>query len=293
MSLITSDRNLDRLRDQCWDLEITNQELVAQITELQQKLTRKTVDHNRVSDKLNDLAEESEVLKSRHEQQSEIVKTLQRKMIQNTQSPKTDPSMKTDNQLSGSSLLPIPSKLEFARSMSIPSIQTSVVDSDAEETVKPGKQAEKEIVSRAELELEPPIAKLEQETGALKDSLSHAHRTIAQLRAWLHMERTEKTETKRLLCESQETIERLRQKKNVWTDEEASSPSCTPKVKMVPSKRRGAARYARGIMSGSEIEQECDIEYSRCNEDENTPTMLEETGKRVHGFCVLRTFALY
>ncbi|KAG2175623.1 hypothetical protein INT43_001270 [Umbelopsis isabellina] len=277
--LKAKDDSEDRLRDQCWDLEVTNQELVTQITELQQKLTRKTVDHNRVSNKLNDLAEESEVLKTRHEQQSEIVKTLQRKMNQNTQPSKPDSSAEIVDYLSGSSLLPIPSKLGFARSMSIPSIQTSVVDSDAEESVKPDKEADTRTVPKVEAEMEPPINKLEQEIGALRNSLSHAHRTIAQLRAWLHMERTEKTETKRLLCESQETIERLRQKKNVWTDEETTSPSCTPKVRMVPSKRRGAARYARGIISGSEIEQECDIEFSQCNEDDITPTLSEDIDK--------------
>jgi HPt (histidine-containing phosphotransfer) domain-containing protein len=254
-------------------LEVINQELVAQVTELQQKLARKTVDHNRVFNKLNDLAEESEVLKTRHEQQSEIVKSLQKKMNHTTLSAKQDRSIHTVSYSSGPSILPVPTKLESARSISIPSIQTSVVDSDTEDTVKPNKEPQPEP------DAEPPTAKLDQELGALRNSLSHAHRTIAQLRAWLHMEKTEKTETKRLLCESQETIERLRQKKNVWTDEEPSSPSCTPKVKMVPSKRRGAARYARGLINGTEVDQECEIEISQCDEDDISPRLSEETGK--------------
>lgn len=252
---------IERLKDQCWDLEVTNQGLIAQITELQHKLARKTIDYNRVASKLGALTEESDMLRNTNEQQSQVVKRLQ-KEVNNPSPSKRTRKKKCD--ISGysprSSLLSIPAKLESTRSMSIASIATSVADSDASDTPKQNLGSTISPSSSVETTKDT-------EAEALKYSLSHAHRTIAQLRAWLHMERTEKIETKRLLSESQETIEKLRRKKNVWNDEEPSTQLSAPNIRMVPSNRRGAARYARGLIDSCEVDLECDIQPGQVEED--------------------------
>jgi hypothetical protein len=263
------------LKDQCWDLEVKNQGLIAQVTELQHKLARKTIDYNRVSSKLGALTEESDMLRNTNEQQSQVVKTLQKEVNNRSPSKRT---RKRQRDLSGysprSSLLSIPAKLESTRSMSIASITTSVADSETSDTPKQNLRSTVSPSSSA-------ATTKDTEAEALKYSLSHAHRTIAQLRAWLHMERTEKIETKRLLSESQETIEKLRLKKNVWNDEVPSTQLSTPNVRMVPSKRRGAARYARGLINSSEVDLECDIQPCQVEEDfQPLVDALEEIGKR-------------
>ncbi|KAG2184104.1 hypothetical protein INT44_009119 [Umbelopsis vinacea] len=257
----------ERLKDQCWDLEVSKQELIAQVTELQQKLARKTVDHTRVANRLNALTEESEALRNKNEQQSEAMKSMQKKINDSPPSRQNrSPLRDSHGHHSRSSLLPVPAKLDSIKSASITSITTSVAESEASDTPKQSKSS-------------PTAQTISTATGktvevdALKHSLAHSHRTIAQLRAMLHMERTEKNETKKLLSESQETIEKMRRNRNAWTDEEQSVQLNTPKIKMVPSKRRGAARYASGLIRGSEVDHHCELEPVHA--EENIRTMDE------------------
>jgi predicted nucleic acid-binding Zn-ribbon protein len=277
---------IERLKDQCWDLEVSKQELIAQVTELQQKLARKTVDHTRAANKLNALTEESEALRNKNEQQSEAMKSMQKKMndLPSPRQPRS-PLRDSHGHHSRSSLLPIPAKLDSTRSASITSITTSVADSEASDTPKQTKSS-------------PTAQTMSATTGktvevdALKHSLAHSHRTIAQLRAMLHMERTEKNETKKLLSESQETIEKMRRNRNAWNDEEPTVRLNTPKIKMVPSKRRGAARRASGLIRGSEADHHCQLETSQV--EENVQAMDEscdEMGKTA--YTILRHVASF
>lgn len=59
------------------------------------------------------------------------------------------------------------------------------------------------------------------EVETLKSSLAHAHRMVSNLRSNLHKEKTEKFELKKLLAESQETIEQLQNE--MWVDQQSSS----------------------------------------------------------------------
>ncbi|CEG78000.1 Putative Anucleate primary sterigmata protein A [Rhizopus microsporus] len=56
------------------------------------------------------------------------------------------------------------------------------------------------------------------EVETLKTSLAHAHRMVSNLRSNLHKEKTEKFELKKLLAESQETIEQLQNDPRLWVD---------------------------------------------------------------------------
>jgi Meiotic cell cortex C-terminal pleckstrin homology len=267
---------------------VSKQELIAQVTELQQKLARKTVDHTRVANRLNVLTEESEALRNKNEQQSEAMKSMQKKMNDSPSSRQNrSPLRDSHGHHSRSSLLPVPAKLDSTRSASITSITTSVAESEASDTPKQTKSS-------------PTAQTISATTGktvevdALKHSLAHSHRTIAQLRAMLHMERTEKNETKKLLSESQETIEKMRRNRHAWNDEEPSVQLNTPKIKMVPSKRRGAARYASGLIRGSEVDHHCELEPSHAEENiQNMDESCDEIGKSSHKFLRLVASSFY
>jgi hypothetical protein len=56
------------------------------------------------------------------------------------------------------------------------------------------------------------------EVETLKTSLGHAHRMVNNLRSNLHKEKTEKFELKKLLAESQETIEQLENDPHLWVE---------------------------------------------------------------------------
>lgn len=93
------------------------------------------------------------------------------------------------------------------------------------------------------------------ETETLKQSLSHAHRIISNLRSSLNKEKIEKSEIKKMLADTQEKIEQLQ-------DENASRMKPASKKKASSKKKRntGVARKPKGVYasasSGSSEEEE-------------------------------------
>ncbi|KAG1469393.1 hypothetical protein G6F56_003282 [Rhizopus delemar] len=81
------------------------------------------------------------------------------------------------------------------------------------------------------------------ETETLKQSLAHAHRIISNLRTSAHKEKLEKFELKKMLSDSQETIEQLRK--------EPLQKRKQPKKKQHQKKKRGISRKPRGVASSS------------------------------------------
>lgn len=86
-----------------------------------------------------------------------------------------------------------------------------------------------------------PAARNQQlEVETLKTSLAHAHRMVNNLRSNLHKEKAEKLELKKLLTESQETIEQLRNDPRLWVD-----TGVTPEHTTSSSSSRGRRKTKR------------------------------------------------
>lgn len=110
------------------------------------------------------------------------------------------------------------------------------------------------------------------EVETLKTSLAHAHRMISNLRSNLHKEKTEKFEFKKLLAESQETIEQLRNEK-VEKAEEA--PKRTRKVS---AKRRSGKRnkhkFNKKINEASSVYSYSSMSESAEEEEEESEMIM-------------------
>ncbi|PHZ17744.1 uncharacterized protein RHIMIDRAFT_11710 [Rhizopus microsporus ATCC 52813] len=90
------------------------------------------------------------------------------------------------------------------------------------------------------------------ETETLKQSLAHAHRIISNLRSTAHKEKLEKFELKKMLSDSQETIEQLRKdlanmSNNAISMNGSRSNTKPAKKKHTKKRRGGVARQARGV----------------------------------------------
>ncbi|ORX92470.1 hypothetical protein K493DRAFT_43335 [Basidiobolus meristosporus CBS 931.73] len=251
--------NEAKSQENTWNLELQNQELQTQVDELEQVVQKVTSDQGRLQesllvaretiDQLN-LKEEKlnqtlERTKTRHEQ--EIIGI--RKMIGNLQREKAELSKKNEElklELSGRTQRAGGRPLGGSTPILEPAasgIDSPFELSDAFE-LPPARSPSPSPFSA-------PSSGQTLQVETLTGSLGHAHRTIANLRSSLHREKIEKMEMKKMLVESQETVEAL-QSEFMWESEDMDKVMKNVH-RSVRKKMRRRKTHMRQVVTKSEL----------------------------------------
>ncbi|KAI9247050.1 hypothetical protein BY458DRAFT_542917 [Sporodiniella umbellata] len=221
-----TEENEEKLKEDTWNLELAKQELKISVTELQQNLNKANAEQNKLSKQVNTLRSEIEQLRDKEEKLNSTIETMKARHEQDMTSIRRHTAVlqreKTDQT----------KKIEALTSeLAIAKAQSRIVKHSAPET-EPSKPTQSEnptldeSLSQKEIQNEPSASLSEQlpkrnqamEVETLKTTLAHAHRMVSNLRSNLHKEKTEKFELKKLLAESQETIEQLQNDPRLWVD---------------------------------------------------------------------------
>lgn len=227
---------IDRLKEQTWDLELAKQDLSVNITDLQQNLNRAHLEQSRLTHQLNELQAEMDKMRDREEKQGATMETMKtrhehdmgvvRRHAAGLQREKLEMRKQIDALTSELAIARAQTRIvsRDKKRSSIPPSPTTTsasepIDKLADETTKDASMNGSNDDKLGSPKSTTRNQQLEVET--LKSSLAHAHRMVSNLRSNLHKEKTEKFEFKKLLAESQETIEQLQNE--MWVDQQPSS----------------------------------------------------------------------
>ncbi|KAI8074823.1 hypothetical protein BC940DRAFT_343275 [Gongronella butleri] len=242
----------ERLKEETWNLELSKQELTMSVTELQQQLAKASNEQQKLDKQLMAVSVELEQVRGREDKLSATVDHLKTQHEQDMASVRRHvASMQRDKQEMTKQMDVLSSELAIAKAQTRMARRShqdllgdkslaSGSDSDALLAIPGSPTGEAGAMDPADhvgsssgnVLLSPSssttsstsrqhAAALQQqamEVENLKTSLSHAHRMISTLRSNMHKEKTEKFELKKLLAESQETIEQMQNDPRLWED---------------------------------------------------------------------------
>ncbi|ORX80669.1 hypothetical protein K493DRAFT_97263 [Basidiobolus meristosporus CBS 931.73] len=207
--------NEAKAQENSWNLELQNQELQTQVAAFEQVVQKLTNDQGRLQEALLDARDAIEQLNIKDERSSQMIKRLKnrneleviglRRQIDDLQREKAElnrnneelnrnPSMKGEK--SEVRLMGSPSPT-FPIGSTSSEIDTATDFSDVPEST-PQSPLPSSLIAGQTLQVE-----------TLSGSLGHAHRTIANLRSLLQKEKNEKLELKKILAETQQSVEDL------------------------------------------------------------------------------------
>lgn len=243
-----TEENEEKLKEETWNLELAKQELTISVTELQQNLNKANAEQNRLAKQVNTLRSEIEQLRDREEKLNSTIESMKSRHEQDMSSirrhaaalqrEKTDQTKKIESLTSELAIAKAQSRitkhvtpeLEPSRPNQIadPTLAESIAKSEALPDSSPPSSPEQLPARNQAMEVE-----------TLKTTLAHAHRMVSNLRSNLHKEKTEKFELKKLLAESQETIEQLQNDPRLWVD---ARPVRSSSSHLTSSKEDGGRR---------------------------------------------------
>ncbi|CAO3624647.1 unnamed protein product [Cunninghamella echinulata] len=217
----------EKLKEENWNLEVTNQELQERLTDLNQTISKLNVEHTKVLKQLRNSTEQIEIfkaqdektkstmeaMKARYDHEQQVLRrnngNLHREM---EQLKKTMNDLNTEFKIQRAKLA-IKSTVDNNANQQHQSINNNTLlelskddttfDSTKEAT---DQQGVNELINSSSSSKSQHWAL---EVDTLKQSLSHAHRTISILRSNLHKEKLEKMEFKKMLADTQEQVEQL------------------------------------------------------------------------------------
>ncbi|KAI8384270.1 uncharacterized protein BYT42DRAFT_561949 [Radiomyces spectabilis] len=284
------EENEEKLKEETWNLELAKQELTISVTELQQNLNKAHTEQNKVVKQLNELRTEIEQLRDREEKLTMAMDNMKQRHEQDMsairrhaaglQREKADQSKQIEALTSELAIAKAQSRIaKHAHAETEPSEksdsnhgtsdESSTVKNDSAHQSSPPPSPKQKPTRNQALEVE-----------TLKTSLAHAHRMVSNLRSNLHKEKTEKFELKKLLAESQETIEQLQNDPRMWIDagqrnaakEDATAAgqrrSRKPKRRTPARRARALSRTHRGEDDYSEAENRRKRKNSQYEDDD-------------------------
>ncbi|ORZ13990.1 hypothetical protein BCR42DRAFT_59446 [Absidia repens] len=279
------EENEEKLKEETWNLELTKQELTLSVTELQQHLHKATSEQTKLAKQTNDLRSDIEQLRDREEKLTALLETSKQRHEQDMTSLRRHcAGLQREAQQHTKHIDTLTSELAIAKAQSrlgkhqsaAPGSnntagQLSSDDSDPSDPSVMQDSVHPQYRSGGSSSNSPPSSPKQQpvagggravqamEVETLKTSLAHAHRMVSNLRSHLHKEKTEKFEFKKLLAESQETIEQLQNDPQLWVDAPRSSSHQggssggvldDPKKRKVKQHRRATRKLHRGGGAG-------------------------------------------
>ncbi|KAG0170595.1 hypothetical protein DFQ28_001914 [Apophysomyces sp. BC1034] len=281
------EENEEKLKEETWNLELAKQELTISVTDLQQNLSKANSEQNKLSKQLHEVRTEIEQLRDREEKLSatmDMMKTRHehdmsviRRHAAGLQREKSDQTKQIESLTSELAIAKAQSRItKHTQSDQQTSTCSEVSDDQVQDTLAI-KKALTPNASPPPSPKQTPIRNQALEVETLKTSLAHAHRMVSNLRSNLHKEKTEKFEFKKLLAESQETIEQLQNDPRMWEDagharSGAGSSHDNGAVsagqrRARKTKRRTAARKPRGLLRQKGDDDYSDLEGRRKRKD--------------------------
>ncbi|CDH58308.1 nuclear migration protein [Lichtheimia corymbifera JMRC:FSU:9682] len=285
----------EHLKEETWNLELSKQELTSQVTDLQQDLSRITSDYTRAAKQVNELRQDIERMQDKEEKLNGMMEDMKtrhqhdmstiRRQYAGVQREKLDQQKQIDALTSELAIARAQSRITKRRQQDTPSLGIDETDSVSPDTSGNEKDAYRNspnsTSSPPSSPKQTPTRNQALELDTLKASLAHAHRMVSNLRSNLHREKMEKFELRKLLSESQETIEQLQNDPASWIDQPSSSSQRTQrKARRRKASSSGhkvsrptaiaAAGGGGGLMSGkSDVDDEGDKESEWSEEDED------------------------
>ncbi|KAI8885992.1 hypothetical protein K501DRAFT_214697 [Backusella circina FSU 941] len=231
------EENEEKLKEETWNLELAKQELTITVTELQQNLSKANVEQTRLSRQVSDLRSEIEHLRDKEEKLNAAIEKMKTRHEQDMSTIRRQAALIQREKADQSKQIEtLTSELAIAKAQSrigkhvLPEKKESNVGSelpdDTTQTVLAVKSEDSPSTSPPSSPKQLPTTRNQaMEVDTLKTSLSHAHRTVLNLRSSLLKEKSEKVELKKLLAESQEAIEGLQNDHKMWVDAPTSISS--------------------------------------------------------------------
>ncbi|GAN02886.1 anucleate primary sterigmata protein a protein [Mucor ambiguus] len=226
------EENEEKLKEETWNLELAKQELVVSVTDLQTNLSKANAEQNKLAKQVNELRTEIEQLRDREEKLTTTIDNMKQRHEQDMSSlrrhaagiqrEKSDQSKQIEALTSELAIAKAQSRIGKHASMEADAhlrrSDKEQTDSDQAKSTLAVKNDSSPSTSPPSSPKQSPTRNQAMEVETLKTSLAHAHRIISGLRSNLHKEKTEKFEFKKLLAESQETIEQLQNDPRMWVD---------------------------------------------------------------------------
>ncbi|CAO3589148.1 unnamed protein product [Absidia cylindrospora] len=273
----------EKLKEETWNLELTKQELTLSVTELQQHLHKATNEQTKLAKQTSDLRSDIEQLRDREEKLTASLETSKQRHEQDMNAMRRHcAGLQRESQQHAKHIDSLTSELAIAKAQSrlgkhhtspsnFSSNHGELLSDDGTDPSKSNldpssihhhhhhRSGSPTVSSIPSSPKQSPASAMEVET--LKTSLAHAHRMVSNLRSNLHKEKTEKFEFKKLLAESQETIEQLQNDPHLWVDAPSLSSSANhggsangsledQKKRKVKQHRRAIRKPHRGGSSG-------------------------------------------
>lgn len=228
---------LEKLKEETWNLELAKQELTISVSELQQNLNRANAEQKRMQEHMDELTGEIEQLRDSEEKLRSTLETMKQKHEQDMgtlrrhsaglQREKADFIKQVEALSSELAIAKAQSRIakrshsdlnKSSNAVGMATNANQAQNEDSSDVSKDNATSSSDNGSQSPKSAggAPRNQALEVET--LKTSLAHAHRMVSNLRSSLHKEKTEKFELKKLLSESQETIEQLQNDPRLWVD---------------------------------------------------------------------------
>lgn len=218
-------------------MELAKQELVISVTDLQSNLSKANAEQNKLAKQVNDLRSEIEQLRDREEKLTSNIDGMKQRHEQDMSSIRRQAAaIQREKSDQTKQIEALTSELAIAKAQSRMSKHalSSENESSSRRTGPAGDQTDSDhtqstlavkndtsstSTSPPESPKQSPASRNQaMEVDTLKTSLAHAHRMVSNLRTNWHREKTEKFELKKLLAESQETIEQLQNDPRMWVD---------------------------------------------------------------------------
>jgi hypothetical protein len=220
---------LEKLKEETWNLELAKQELTISVTELQQNLSKANVEQNKLAKQVNELRSEIEHLRDSEQKLTNTIDNMKQRHEQDMSSirrhaaaiqrEKTDQTKEIEKLTSELAIAKAQSRIgKHVSTESEPSARSGETVDDQTASILAVNNDASPSISPPSSPKQSPARNQAMEVETLKTSLAHAHRMVSNLRSNLHKEKTEKFEFKKLLAESQETIEQLQNDPRMWVD---------------------------------------------------------------------------
>jgi chromosome segregation ATPase len=198
----------ERYKEQNWGLEVTNEELRTSLAESSQFVNKSKIENARLTKQLRMMSEQNDTLKTQVEKASSASESTKLRHEQDIQALKrTIANLQRENMTFKEKVQSLDSELDIQRTkLSIRSISNDGTNRDE----KPSLHRKLQDVTPQSSTSTPIKSSNQQlELTTAKQSLTHAHRMINNLRTSLQKEKQEKHELTKLLSDSQETVENL------------------------------------------------------------------------------------
>ncbi|KAI9304183.1 hypothetical protein BJ944DRAFT_182146, partial [Cunninghamella echinulata] len=246
----------EQLKEETWNLELAKQELTMTVTELQQNLNKANTEQNKLHKQLETVTSELEQVKAREDKLTSAIETLKTRHEQDMASVRRHmATMQREKAEQTKQMELLSSELAIAKAQTRiakkshqdlsemnnngklhPNANGSANDSNLsnngdayDETSNANGNSNKSVTLSPSTSSKTNNARQQaMEVETLKTSLSHAHRMISTLRSNLHNEKKERMDLRKLLLESQETIEQLQNDPRMWEDATPTGHSLTP-----------------------------------------------------------------